>query len=62
MTDHPEYASVMLKLFTAKWNIPQAALTLGMPANKESWETVKAVFRSYCVQNPTTYQVNLQGQ
>jgi hypothetical protein len=31
------YGEAMKKLFTAQWNIPQAAAALGKPAREESW-------------------------
>jgi len=41
----------MKKLFTAQWNIPQAAAALGKPASEESWEETKELFREYCVEH-----------
>lgn len=46
----------MQKLFTAKWNIPQAALHLGRKACFEEWEHLKKEFREYCKENPATWQ------
>jgi len=46
------YEEVMGKLFTAKWNIPQAAAALGRSANKEEWQAVKDAFRKYCKDHP----------
>lgn len=40
----------MAKLFSAKWNIPKAALHCGM-----TWEDCMVAFRSYCYDNPPTY-------
>jgi hypothetical protein len=42
----------MQQLFTAKWNIPQAAASLGMCASQQDWEKMKAVFVDYCKSNP----------
>ena len=38
-------------LFTAKWNVPQAADALGLPACESSWDFVKREFAEYCVVN-----------
>ena len=46
------YQETMEMLFTAKWNIPQAAAALGKPANKEEWQAVKEAFREYCKDYP----------
>ena len=40
----------MDKLFSAKWNIPQAALHCGM-----TWEGCMIAFREYCKDNPPIY-------
>lgn len=45
----------MHKLFTAKWNIPQAVAFLGRRACKEEWERMKGEFRVYCTENPASY-------
>lgn len=42
----------MEKLFTAQWNIPQAAAALGKPASEESWKETKEEFREYCALHP----------
>lgn len=42
------YSEAMTKLFTASWNVPRAANHMGLPANKESWDEVKRIFREYC--------------
>ena len=39
-------------LFTAKWNVPQAAEALGLVACEDSWDFVKREFAEYCVTNP----------
>ena len=53
MTEEEETFEVtMQKLFTAKWNIPQATAALGKSANKENWEELKDTFRQYCSSNP----------
>ena len=49
------YEEIMQKLFTAKWNIPQATAALGKSANKENWEEVKGTFRQYCFSHPPTH-------
>jgi len=46
------YGEAMEKLFTAQWNIPQAAAALGKPASEESWEETKELFREYCLEHP----------
>ena len=38
-------------LVTAKWNVPQAAEALGLPACEDSWEHVKREFELYCEVN-----------
>jgi hypothetical protein len=43
-------------LFTAKWNVPQAAEALGYRACKESWEEVKELFREYCKSHPIVHK------
>ena len=45
----------MQKLFTAKWNIPQAVSFLGKPACKEEWEAMKEEFRKFCLANLPTF-------
>ena len=39
-------------LFTAKWNVPQAAEALGLVPCEDSWEYVKQDFALYCEENP----------
>jgi len=39
-------------LFTAKWNVPQAADALGLTACEDSWDFVKREFELYCEVNP----------
>jgi len=46
----------MIMLFTAKWNVPQAAEALGLPACKESWEKVKDLFKVYCREHPIVHE------
>lgn len=56
MTEEEETFEVaMQKLFTAKWNIPQATAALGKSANKENWEEMKEIFREYCALHPLTH-------
>ena len=43
-------------LYRAKWNVPQAAEGLGLPACEGSWERVKAEFREWCVANGPDYK------
>lgn len=46
----------MNNLFTAKWNIPQAVVGLGMASTEENWEAVKEMFAAYCKARPAEYQ------
>ena len=55
VTDNLDYDRAMQQLFTAKWNIPQAAASLGMCASQKDWEALKVQFSDYCMLNPTTY-------
>ena len=53
MTEEEEtLEDTMQKLFTAKWNIPQATAALGKSANKENWEETKELFREFCALHP----------
>jgi len=36
-------------LFHAKWNVPQAAEAMGLPACEASWRQVKEEFRQWAV-------------
>ena len=45
----------MMMLFTARWNVPQAAAALGKPASEQSWEETKALFREFCREHPPTH-------
>jgi fructose-1,6-bisphosphatase len=45
----------MSMLFSAKWNIPQAAAEMGFDSNQENWEQVKEEFVQYCKEHPTTW-------
>ena len=47
----------MEMLFTAKWNVPTAALNCGL-TNKE----MKITFNEYCSFHPSTYKVECNGQ
>ena len=40
------------KLFTAKWNLPQAAKNCGM-----SYDEMRIMFNSYCINHPATWEV-----
>lgn len=50
------FEEAMHKLFTAKWNIPQAVAFLGRNACKEEWDLMQREFRDYCLQNPPTWK------
>ncbi len=41
------------KLFTAKWNLPQAAKNCGM-----SYDEMRIMFNNYCKTTPPTYNEN----
>jgi hypothetical protein len=45
----------MSMLFSAKWNIPQAAAGMGLYSNEESWRQVKEEFAHYCKEHPATW-------
>jgi hypothetical protein len=53
----PETRESMEMLFTAKWNIPQAASNCGL-TNKE----MKITFNEYCRLHPPTYVVESNNQ
>jgi hypothetical protein len=42
-------------LFRAKWNIPQAAASLGLVACEDSWNRVKTEFREWYLSHPPDY-------
>jgi hypothetical protein len=42
-------------MFTARWNVPQAAEAMGLPASEDSWEEVKQQFRQWAVSRPIRY-------
>lgn len=46
----------MEMLFRAKWNVPQAAVGLGLPSTERSWEEVKRVFCDYCLNRLMDYE------
>jgi hypothetical protein len=46
----------MMMLFTAKWNVPQAAEALGLPACSDSWDEVKEMFRGFCKEHPPVHR------
>ena len=52
----PETREAMEMLFTAKWNLPKAALHCGL-TNKE----MKITFNEYCAFHPPTYQDHNRG-
>ena len=58
MANSPEFDLAMEKLFTAKWNIPQAAATLGFRAAEEDWERLKVIFSEYCKRTPARYNAD----
>ena len=62
MENSPEFDLAMEKLFTAKWNIPQAASTLGFRAAEEDWERLKVIFSEYCKRNPIRYNLDASQQ
>lgn len=45
----------MSMLFSAKWNIPQAAAGMGLYNNEQSWQQVKEEFAQYCKEHPATW-------
>lgn len=62
MANSPEFDLAMEKLFTAKWNIPQAASTLGFRAAEEDWERLKVIFSEYCKRTPIRYNLDASQQ
>lgn len=62
MENSPEFDLAMEKLFTAKWNIPQAASTLGFRAAEEDWERLKVIFSEYCKRTPIRYNLDASQQ
>lgn len=48
----------MHKLFTAKWNIPQAVASMGLKATQEEWEKMQRLFYQFCLDNPPTYSTS----
>jgi len=62
MENSPEFDLAMEKLFTAKWNIPQAASTLGFRAAEEDWERLKVIFSEYCKRTPIRYHADASQQ
>jgi len=51
MEKSDEYAEAMSQLFSAKWNVPQAAKHCGI-----SNEDCKEIFKKYCLDHPATYK------
>lgn len=47
----PETRTSMEMLFSAKWNVPQAALNCNL-----TWKEMKITFNEYCRLNPPTYK------
>jgi hypothetical protein len=47
----------MEMLFTAKWNVPQAADNCGL-----SWKEMKITFNEYCVFHSPTYKSSNEDQ
>jgi hypothetical protein len=62
MESSPEFDLAMEKLFTAKWNIPQAASALGFRAAEEDWERLKVIFSEYCKRTPIRYHADASQQ
>jgi hypothetical protein len=60
VTNNLDCDRAMQQLFTAKWNIPQAAASLGMCASQKDWEELKVQFSDYCKRNPAVYETNKQ--
>jgi hypothetical protein len=50
----------MMMLFTAKWNVPQAAEALGLPACNDSWEETKSLFREFCREHPPVHRFTIE--
>jgi hypothetical protein len=50
-----DYEIAMNKLYTAKWNIPQATTELGMANTEANWQHVKELFSEYCKQHPPNW-------
>lgn len=50
------FEEAMQKLFTAKWNIPQAVAFLERRACKEEWGRMKEEFREYCSKHGPSYR------
>ena len=46
----------MMMLFTAKWNVPQAAEALGLPSCNDSWDEVRDMFRDFCKDHPPIHR------
>jgi hypothetical protein len=46
----PQTRESMEQLFTARWNVPQAADHCGL-----TWKEMKITFSEYCRLNPPTY-------
>jgi len=44
-------------LFSARWNIPTAALQMDREANSVEWERLKEEFREYCRTYPPVHFV-----
>ena len=52
----PDYQrTVMEKLFTAKWNVPKAAVALGLGNTEVGWAETKKMFADYCVGREMRY-------
>jgi len=57
LTMRPETRKSMEMLFTAKWNVPQAADNCGL-----SWKEMKITFNEYCVFHSPTYKSSNEDQ
>jgi hypothetical protein len=53
----PETRKAMEMLFTAKWNVPTAALHCGL-----SWKEMKITFNEYCHFHPPSYKLESEDQ
>jgi len=47
----------MEMLFSAKWNVPEAAANCGL-----TWKEMKITFNEYCRLNPSTYVLDSSDQ
>jgi hypothetical protein len=45
----------MYMLFTAKWNVPQAAQAMGLTNTELNWNAIKVQFAEHCRTHPPTF-------